>query len=97
MSFSKKQDPRVEKLISEALDGISAAFAASPESAAVRAVVLGGGYGRGEGGATPDGMPYNDLDFFVVMKDAHASSGLRKLLGDITVSLLIPLMPYPCF
>ena len=84
MSFSKKQDPRVEKLISEAIAGIAAAFAASPESSAVRAVVLGGGYGRGEGGATPDGMPYNDLDFFVIMKGARASAGLRKLLDSIS-------------
>jgi hypothetical protein len=84
MSFSKNQDPRVEKLISEALDGIAAAFAASPESSAVRAVVLGGGYGRGEGGATPDGMPYNDLDFFVVMKGSRASAVLRKLLKSIS-------------
>ena len=84
MSFSKNQDPRVEKLISEALDGIAAAFAASPESSAVRAVVLGGGYGRGEGGATPDGMPYNDLDFFVVMKGTRATAGLRKQLDSIS-------------
>ena len=84
MSFSKNQDPRVEKLISDALDGIAAAFAASPESSAVRAVVLGGGYGRGEGGATPDGMPYNDLDFFVGMKGTHATAGLRKLLDSIS-------------
>ncbi|MDD6337101.1 MAG: hypothetical protein PUC15_01780 [Lentisphaeria bacterium] len=84
MSFSQKQDPRVEKLISEAIAGIAAAFAASPESSSVRAVVLGGGYGRGEGGATPDGMPYNDLDFFVVMKGARATAGLRKLLDSIS-------------
>ena len=84
MSFSKKQDPRVEKLISEALDGIRASLAASPESSSVRAVVLGGGYGRGEGGATPDGMPYNDLDFFVVMKGVSASPALRTLLRGIS-------------
>jgi len=84
MSFSKNQDPRVEKLISEALDCIAASIAASPESSSVRAVVLGGGYGRGEGGATPDGRPYNDLDFFVVMKGSHATAGLRKLLDSIS-------------
>jgi len=84
MSFSKNQDPRVEQHISEALDGIRSALEASPESASVRAVVLGGGYGRGEGGATPDGMPYNDLDFFVVMKGAPASPGLRRLLDGIS-------------
>ena len=84
MSFSKNADPRVEHLIAEALDGIRAAFAASPESASVRAVVLGGGYGRGEGGATPDGMPYNDMDFFVVMNGRKPSAGIRGLLRGIS-------------
>ena len=83
MSFSKKQDPRVEQLISEALAGIRSALAASQESSSVRAVVLGGGYGRGEGGATPEGMPYNDLDFFVIMKGSPASPALRRLLDRI--------------
>jgi hypothetical protein len=84
MSYSKSADPRVEKLIAEALDAIRALFAASPESSAVRAVVLGGGYGCGEGGATPDGMPYNDMDFFVVMNGTKPSPGLRALLDGIS-------------
>ena len=84
MSYSKSADPRVEKLIAEALDAIRASFAASPESSAIRAVMLGGGYGRGEGGATPDGMPYNDLDFFVVMNGSKPSPGLRALLDSIS-------------
>ena len=61
MSYSKKADPRVELHIAEAIEGIRAALAASPESSAIRAVALGGGYGRGEGGATPNGMPYRKL------------------------------------
>ena len=84
MSYSKSADPRVEKRIAEALDGIRASFAASPESSTVRAVVLGGGYGRGEGGATPDGMPYNDMDFFVVMNGTKPSPGLHDLLDAIS-------------
>ena len=84
MSYSKSADPRVERQISDALDGIRAVFAASPESAAVRAVVLGGGYGRGEGGVTPDGMPYNDMDFFVVMNGTKPTPGLRALLDAIS-------------
>ena len=84
MSYSKSADPRVEKLIAEALEGIRASFAASPESAAVHAVVLGGGYGRGEGGATPDGMPYNDMDFFVILKGRKPTAGLRTLLSGIS-------------
>ena len=84
MSYSRSADPRVEKHISEALDGIRASFAASPESAAIHAVVLGGGYGRGEGGATPDGMPYNDMDFFVILNGTKPSSGFRVLLDGIS-------------
>ena len=84
MSYSKSADPRVERLVQDALDGIRASIAASPESSAIRAVVLGGGYGRGEGGATPDGMPYNDMDFFVVMNGRKPSPGLRGLLNSIS-------------
>ena len=84
MSYSKSADPRVERHIQDALDGIRATLAASPESSAIRAVALGGGYGRGEGGATPDGMPYNDLDFFVVMNGQPPSPGLRALLDSIS-------------
>ena len=84
MPYSKSADPRVERRIQDALDGIRASLSASPESSAIRAVALGGGYGRGEGGATPDGMPYNDLDFFVVMNGRQPSPGLRSLLDGIS-------------
>jgi len=84
MSYSKSADPRVERHIQDALDCIRASIAASPESSAIRAVVLGGGYGRGEGGATPDGMPYNDMDFFVVMNGRKPSPGLHALLDGLS-------------
>ena len=84
MSYSKSADPRVERHIQDAVDGIRASLAASPESSAIRAVALGGGYGRGEGGATPDGMPYNDMDFFVVMNGKKPSPALRQLLAGIS-------------
>ena len=84
MSYSKNADPRVERHIQDALDGIRASFAASPESSGIHAVALGGGYGRGEGGATPDGMPYNDMDFFVVMNGRKPSPALRQLLAAIS-------------
>ncbi len=84
MSYSKSADPRVERHIQDAIEGIRASLAASPESSAIRAVALGGGYGRGEGGATPDGMPYNDMDFFVVMNGKKPSPGLRQLLASIS-------------
>ena len=84
MSYSKNADPRVERHIVDALEGIRAALAASPESSSIRVVALGGGYGRGEGGATPDGMPYNDLDLFVVMNGKAPTPALTRLLHDIS-------------
>ena len=84
MSYSKNADPRVERHIQDALDGIRATLAASPESSAIRAVALGGGYGRGEGGATQDGMPYNDMDFFVILNGKKPSPGLRALLDGLS-------------
>ena len=84
MTYSKSADPRVERRIQDAVDGIRASLAASPESSSVRAVALGGGYGRGEGGATPDGMPYNDMDFFVVMNGRKPSASLLSLLDGIS-------------
>lgn len=84
MPYSKSADPRVESRIQNALDDIRATLASSPESSAIRAVALGGGYGRGEGGATPDGMPYNDMDFFLVMNAQPPSAGLRSLLDGIS-------------
>ncbi len=84
MSYSKSADSRVERHIQDAVDGIRASLAASPESSTIRAVALGGGYGRGEGGTTPDGMPYNDLDFFIVMNGQNPSPALQQLLADIS-------------
>lgn len=84
MSYSKSADPRVERHIQDAIDGIRTSLAASPESSAIRAVALGGGYGRGEGGVTPDGMPYNDMDFFVILNGQKPSPGLRALLGSLS-------------
>ena len=46
----------------------------------LRAVVLGGGYGRGEGGVrhTPEGgRLYNDLDFFVFAENADPGEAAR--------------------
>lgn len=46
------------------------------------AVVLGGGYGRGEGGvlSTPEGeRPYNDLDLFLLVRHRPDASSLHDL------------------
>lgn len=49
---------------------------------ALEAVVLGGGYGRGEGGvrATPAGdQPYNDLEFYLFLKGSRLLNEQRYL------------------
>ncbi len=63
--FTFDRNPGAEQLLGDALAELSAEIAASPVAGMIRCVALGGGYGRGEGGATADGKLYNDLDFFV--------------------------------
>lgn len=50
-----------------------------------RGLVLGGGYGRGEGGVTQGHSLYNDLDFFVFLEAPESSfPGLLKRLEPIS-------------
>lgn len=85
---------------------VGAALGAAPDAALYRALVLIGGYGRGEG--TPfivDGeqRPFNDYDFVVVTTSmdragrARALVGLRELERRTTaeVGLPVDLCPYP--
>ncbi|MFA6658519.1 MAG: nucleotidyltransferase domain-containing protein [Victivallaceae bacterium] len=58
---------KTEKLLSTALAGIRHDIAESPLADSITAVILGGSYGRGEGGSANDGGLCNDLDFFVLV------------------------------
>jgi hypothetical protein len=63
------------------IDGVSALL---PRSR-LEAIVLGGGYGRGQGGVlrTNSGdRPYNDLEFYVFLRGA-AWSNARRFDGDL--------------
>ncbi len=79
---------------------IARALAESPDAASFRALVLIGGYGRGEG--TPrivDGreVPFNDYDFVVVSdamsrrRRACVQAGLRRLEQRLTQELALPI------
>ena len=74
LSASERNYPtRPEEARLEAfLERLAARIGALPESREVAAVLLGGGYGRGEGGVfrKPDGDAelFNDLDFFVISR-----------------------------
>lgn len=85
---------------------VGAALAGAPDAALYRALVLIGGYGRGEG--TPyiaggEQRPFNDYDFVVVTTAmdraarARAWAGLRALERSLTaeVGLPVDLCPYP--
>jgi hypothetical protein len=76
-----------EPALAATLDGFLARLAADldaqPFSGGVAALVLGGGYGRGEGGvfrATEPGRAqlYNDLEFFVFVRDRAAAAPLGQ-------------------
>jgi len=82
-------DADVETLLDRTLVELSGEIA-SLDLPCLHAVVLGGGYGRGEGGVlhTPSGGKlYNDLDFFVFSQGADSSAAARidRALKEISL------------
>ncbi len=82
--FTFHGNPAAEKTLSGALAAISGEIASCPDAASIEAVLLGGGYGRGEGGAKTDGSLYNDLDFFVLVNDSANGPELRKFFDSLS-------------
>lgn len=74
--------PEMDALVDEAISGIGAEIDAM-RVPRLRGVVLGGGYGRGEGGVfvLPDGSTRlsNDLDFYVVAEDGATGADLAAI------------------
>ena len=94
-TYTLVPSPRIEELLKQALAGIAADIGAL-KLPGLRAVILGGGYGRGEGGVlhTERGDAlYNDLDLFVFSSGAGRSlrdridRALRELAGPWTEKL----------
>lgn len=84
VSFTAVRDAVADAVIRSALPEIAAAVRglALPGFAGL---VLGGGYGRGEGGAMMDHRLYNDLDFFVLMDAPEAAlPKLTKRLAPVS-------------
>jgi hypothetical protein len=68
--FTRDGSDALEALIAETCDEIGREVLEIVPAEKFQALLLGGGYGRGEGGvlATPDGdAPYNDLEFFLLI------------------------------
>ncbi len=86
VSFTAVRDAAADAQIRAALPELAAAVRnlALPGFAGL---VLGGGYGRGEGGATADHRLYNDLDFFVLMDAPEAAlPTLAKRLAPVSAA-----------
>ena len=81
--FCHISSPRVDALIATILQRVAAEVGAFPDAdTELAAVVLGGGYGRGDGGVTrsADGTerPYNDLDLFVFVPNRLTPGACAK-------------------
>ena len=77
--FTSTKDAEAEKLLARVLSEIGQTLSGSS-----LCVVLGGSYGRGDGGVRQDrenGLLYNDLDFFVFARDNAA--GADTLLKEV--------------
>ena len=75
--------PQVEDLITRILDDARQAMAGVMTRARYRAVLLIGGYGRGEGGVVTDGgeeRPHNNLDFLVITRPGVNGAELKHRL-----------------
>ena len=78
MFYTFLKNPAAETLLGHSLELMAREIGKMPECSGGRAVVLGGGYGRGEGGATPEGALCNDLDFFVIPHDGISADSLQS-------------------
>ena len=70
MTFTRDGSPALEALLDQSCSAIGADLREIVPAHLLQALILGGDYGRGEGGvlATPQGdTPYNDLEFFILI------------------------------
>lgn len=72
VSFTAVRDARADAALRAALPEIAAAVRACALPG-FAGLVLGGGYGRGEGGVAPGRRLYNDLDLFVLLDAPEAA------------------------
>lgn len=96
MKFTRDGSDALERLLSETCQEIGREIQALIPADRLQALVLGGGYGRGEGGvlATPTGdAPYNDLEFFVLvagsprLNERRYGAGIHALEQRMTQQL----------
>ena len=94
--YSAHGGPELEARVARDVRAVTSAVLHALPPLLVRAVVLSGGYGRGEGGVlTESGReePYNDYDLFVVVRDVPdlalwaVRRRMRSLAAELTSSI----------
>ncbi|HUR59794.1 MAG TPA: hypothetical protein VM029_18890 [Opitutaceae bacterium] len=89
--FTTDGSPELEAHLAHSCDRIAAGIRGLVPRGRLEAILLGGGYGRGEGGVlrTPTGdRPYNDLEFYVCLQGNRHLNEARlgralHVLGEI--------------
>ena len=69
--------PEIDRIVDETIGAVGAEVDAM-RIPRLWGIVLGGGYGRGEGGAIGGGLS-NDLDFYVVAEEGAGSADLAAI------------------
>ncbi len=93
--FTLDGDDGLERHLRHTCEGIVDGILGLIPSGHLQAVILGGGYGRGEGGVLRElagDRPYNDLEFYVAIKGNRHLNELRyhrrlEVLGEILTHL----------
>ncbi|MBR4653965.1 MAG: hypothetical protein IKO72_11460 [Kiritimatiellae bacterium] len=76
--FTATDSPAVDAIVVDAVDRIGKAIDAM-SIPRLAGVVLGGGYGRGEGGVIEGCRPSNDLDFFAITEDGASAAEIAAI------------------
>ena len=79
--FAAGDAPDIDRLVEGAVSGVGADVAALKVSR-LAGVVLGGGYGRGEGGVIGNGLS-NDLDFFAITESGASSADIAAIAAAL--------------
>src|SRR4051812_44747545 len=72
--FTLDGSEELEQHVALACEKVRAGVVALVSAERLEALLLGGGYGRGEGGVLKTGAgdrPYNDLEFYVSLRGPH--------------------------
>ena len=94
MFYTFLKNPAAETLLGHSLELMAREIGKMPECSGVRAVVLGGGYGRGEGGATPEGaLPISVSRSMMDSRFGRSSSYSEDSLISISSSSLMTAFP----